>query len=362
MATNTVFIIGAGASCELGMPAGPQLKKKVKSSLDFKFERGYIQTSGSERILNEIQNMQRLGEINQSTFDKFFQSAKIFTKGLCFAPSIDNYLNAHETNKELVWLGKMAIVELILEAEKSALKKIWDSVQMRFEPRGLADTWYGKLFAILVQGKTREQIREVFTGTIFIIFNYDRAVELVFPLLLSAHYGVDDEEAIEAFRAAKIIHPYGQIGGLETDPRFSTRQFGNTSKSLRELALEINTFTEGEQDLKLKNQIDDAISEASRIVFLGYGFIEMNNSILTRPAIKKVTKIFGTSYGLSIPNRDAVKTSLANRFQIPTMFRGNATAENVVGWRPFAFSDMHLSEGTCSEFFDEYSLVLSLAP
>lgn len=53
--SKTVFIVGAGASCEAGLPSGDTLKERIAELLDIRFnDWGSDQISGDRRIVKAL--------------------------------------------------------------------------------------------------------------------------------------------------------------------------------------------------------------------------------------------------------------------------------------------------------------------
>jgi hypothetical protein len=101
---KTVFVIGAGAGVDIGMPTGLHLKDTISSL--FRTERGMI-----HKFPVQIQDfkylLQILSNINK---DENYQNAgDQIIKGLDLEYSIDNFLHKHYENKYIVAAGKLAI-------------------------------------------------------------------------------------------------------------------------------------------------------------------------------------------------------------------------------------------------------------
>jgi len=340
------------------MPVGQGLKSQIQGLLTFEFDDPISPSKGSKSIAYELERLYDEGKLNRSEFDRLYQAAGVASKGLGLAESIDSYLDLHRENKEVSLMGKMAIIEAILAAEEKAYKRIFNSEHTVIDLNFIEETWYAKLLRHLTRGKPKEDIDNIFKNISFIIFNYDRAVELIFPMLLSYLYDVDLETAVSSFEKATIIHPYGKVGNLLHPSQGWARGFGKKSKYLSEQALEINTFTEGESDITLAQSIDDAVARASTIVFLGYGFIEMNNSILMRAPIKKVERVFGTTKGLSNSDVTSISESIRYGFRQPRTVIIDSTSDKVIVRDRLSKESLYLTNKTCSAFFDEYRLTL----
>jgi hypothetical protein len=108
----TVFIIGAGASKELGMPLGHELLSSIQKILN------EIKTSNSftTELYNIVNDFNNCG-INQIKLQKEIKSME---SGLKQAISIDNYLFTHSSNFDKVTIGKYMIIEKLLQAESGS--------------------------------------------------------------------------------------------------------------------------------------------------------------------------------------------------------------------------------------------------
>lgn len=103
---KTVFVIGAGASHEIGMPLGEGLKGRISEFL--RWDRSY---SGG------LREMCKRG-LPDST--GFREAALAIVEGLPNAISIDNFLHTHAKNEMIVRVGKIAIVKCIIDSERES--------------------------------------------------------------------------------------------------------------------------------------------------------------------------------------------------------------------------------------------------
>jgi hypothetical protein len=115
---KTVFVIGAGASKEVNMPTGYELKEDISKRLKFK-EADERSFNGYGHAVDETINAalwywQKNGEGN------YFQAADTISSGLPFEISIDNFLDKHRDNAVIVSCGKLAITRAILDAEQKS--------------------------------------------------------------------------------------------------------------------------------------------------------------------------------------------------------------------------------------------------
>ena len=114
---RTLFIIGAGASQEVGFPVGSELAQIIGQKLTPR-EDGFGGVSNFE----DGQIFYELRRHYSNKITDFVQAAWRISGGIRLASSIDDFLNIHDKQPEITLLGKAAIVRAVLEAErKSAL-------------------------------------------------------------------------------------------------------------------------------------------------------------------------------------------------------------------------------------------------
>lgn len=61
---KTVFVVGAGASCEVGLPAGDKLKGIIGNKLNIRFENFSHLASGDPDIVEACRSIAGRGDIN----------------------------------------------------------------------------------------------------------------------------------------------------------------------------------------------------------------------------------------------------------------------------------------------------------
>lgn len=304
---KTLFIVGAGASCEAGLPSGEALKQRIAALLDIRFpdHDGY-QASGDERITQALRD--HIRSANENSINPYLQKAwRIRDVVPPAAISIDNYLDAHRGDKAMELCGKLAIVKAILDAEHDSLfqkveadedmQDLWEIDQ--FDLRALAGTWYLGFFQMLTENIARAEIESVFDNVSIITFNYDRCIERFLPQALSQYYELPYVEAVRIAKRLPIFHPYGTVGELPIHQQQGSVPFGGYGRPLLPLAERIKTFTEGLDDGEVLGRIHNAVLEAETLVFLGFAFHPSNMELLTPSGETRVKRIFATTYGLS---------------------------------------------------------------
>lgn len=108
---RTLFILGAGASAEVGFPMGRQLADGIATRLDILFKHGFEQTKGDAQLYGQFQ--QKYPQERQ----EYQAAAWRIRDGVRFASSIDDFLDIHNTDAKVQLIGKAAIVRSILQAE-----------------------------------------------------------------------------------------------------------------------------------------------------------------------------------------------------------------------------------------------------
>lgn len=112
--SKIVFILGAGASNEIGLPLGTDLKHFIADKLDIRFPDGYKQESGSYKIMDAVSKHSMKIENIDNTFstnvNDYLHQAWLIRDGMPQAISIDNYIDARRGNKMLELCGKLAVV------------------------------------------------------------------------------------------------------------------------------------------------------------------------------------------------------------------------------------------------------------
>src|SRR5262245_5959516 len=145
---QTLFVLGAGASYEAGLPVGTELAKTIQKKMDIRLgEFNNTIGSGDKDLYFHI----RRSHPQEADCDR---AARRIRDGLGGAQSIDDFLDIHRDNEQVNRYGKAAIVKSILEAERKS------KLYCRNEKNGLeefnfdhiADTWYVKFVSRLVRG------------------------------------------------------------------------------------------------------------------------------------------------------------------------------------------------------------------
>lgn len=346
MGENIVFVLGAGASKEVGLPTGFELKNIISHLLNIKFEYGIKQISGDLLIKNALEIHVRITKEPGTNLNTYLHQAWHITEALPQAISIDNFIDAQRGNDKIALCGKLAIVRSILQSERESRLYFEPPNSPKMNMSGLENSWFIPLFQLLSENCDKNDIKERLRSITFIIFNYDRCIEHFLYNGLQNYYRLTEEETKELIKSIKIYHPYGVVGTLPWLKSYRTIQFGGEPNptQLLELSKMIKTYTEGtDPESSEISEIREHMKNANKVVFLGFAFHELNMSLI-KPAKIDGTRIykikcFATTNGISFSDAQIVKDQLRwlfdDQVEILTDFK------------------------TCNKFFNDYWRSLS---
>lgn len=305
-AKKTVFVVGAGASAELDLPVGSQLKDIIAQKLDIRYTDGLRLTSGDYRIVDAIKNLTSNGQGQNAYYD----AGRSIANAMPLSISIDNFLHTHNHDVHTILMGKLGIVQSILEAE--AQSKIYNKRgdSQGFDLQNTKDVWLSTFCQMLCEGVELHNLDSIFENVAFIVFNYDRCLEHFLAHALTVYFKIQRSEAIKLVNKLTIIHPYGQVGRLpwQMDAEGGDVEYGDYelyTPKLLEIAKQIKTFTERIEDDAKMEQMRFLLSEAKVVTYLGFSYGEMNMKLM-KSRSRKTPFVFGTAFGISQPNIKAV--------------------------------------------------------
>lgn len=284
---RTVFIVGAGASVDFGIPLGSGLVDQIRIHL-----------------LESISNFDPEGAIAQAMHSNlqgdYSESAREVAAGMTAARSIDRFLDSRQGKDLTTLVGKCAIAHRLLEAER--ISPLSDKGQDPWENAHLAlyssrNTWLHKTFSILHEGIKPEDALEVFKSVSFITFNYDRCIERYLRLAFEHSMNLTRTEALRAANSVPLVHVYGTLGPLEDGDNDGIPYGASPSQTLHS-AQNIRTFTEGATP-EIRGKAMQLIDQAEQIIFLGFAFDRMNVDALFRQSVEPKVEIKGTMYQLA---------------------------------------------------------------
>ncbi|OAZ13425.1 hypothetical protein [Thalassospira indica] len=313
---KTVFVVGAGASYEFGLPLGVSLKDIISGKLRFSFNHRPMPETGDITLALQIKQM--ANETDGFSQAEYFRAAEAICRGLPLAISIDNFIDAHRGNLAIERIGKLAIFQSILEAERRSnlySEHIQNINAINLER--VSDTWIASLFRMASEGISKDEISDVFQNVGFISFNYDRCIEQFLEYALRAYYGVERDQAAGVVAKVPIIHPYGVLGSIFDRPNQRTLPFGERPDHLDmfELCHQLRTFTEQVNSDEELNSLRQLLSNAERIVFLGFAFHRQNLDLLAFGPAKNKIEVLGTTYGISEADTEVIHKDIWSLLQ-----------------------------------------------
>ncbi len=246
---------------------------------------------------------------------RYSDAAEIVARGVQGARSIDEFLQSHADNQEVQEVGKWAIASKIMEAERTS-RLNGDSGSLF---KNVSGTWYGQLFPLLVGGKNKHEFAESLANVGFVVFNYDRCLEWFFVVATSSYFSVDFREAAQLVGKLKVVHPYGHLGKL------ADITYGHLSLDVSAVAKNLRTYTET-TDNDVQDELDQLIHRATKLVFLGFAYHQMNMQLISYSHNLQTSKdCFGTASGMSDPDREYVRNMLSDEYGCPSPNVANST-------------------------------------
>lgn len=349
---RTVFVVGAGASKEVGLPTGEELLRIIGPMLDFRFRDPYGD-GGKGSFDPDLAECIRVQSNSQDERDRYFAAGRKIKHAIDLSSvnSIDEYLDTHNDDKYINFCGKIAIAKAILSHEKSSALGIRRTNDPFNDLPKIGLSWLSAFFRLLQPGASKKDMRDVFHNISFVVFNYDRCIEQYLLSALRAVYDIDLKTAVEILRTLKVFRPFGSLGPLpwqSSDGR-GVEFGGHTSQhNFNRIASSIRTFTEQTKDGDELAEIHDTISRADRLVFLGFAYRKSTLDLIAPPNNNTRRKIFGTAFEIPEPNLNVISINLWQRFVRARDYDNYDT------------SYIKLASATCAQLFRDYRLSLAI--
>lgn len=313
------FVLGAGASQEVGLPVGTTLRDQIASLLNITFDFGR-QKTGDSLVMAAIRECTQLPGAKEQDANAYVHACRRIRDALPQSISIDNLIDTHRGNGLIEICGKLGIARAILRAERQSSLYFDPSNKPRPDLSRVAKAWLTPFFQLLTENCPLPLLPERLKSTAFVIFNYDRCLEQFLFHSLQNVYGVTEQQALDLTRQLTILRPYGSVGALRSLGSGRSIPFGGEpdASQLLELALGVKTFTEGIDPAKSDIQtIREAVTSTQKLVFLGFAFHPSNIDLLfpleTRAVNGTSTRVFFTDKGLSSSATDDICSELERR-------------------------------------------------
>jgi hypothetical protein len=267
--SNTLLVIGAGASVPYGYPTGTQLLANVARKA-----RDYPKKFQDSQRYHDLAFVLETGQFE----------------------SIDEAL---AIRSDLAEEGKLLIALDLLRCERSGT----EVDQEKLSPNFKNSDWMLPLFRLLVRNEMPVKI---------VTFNYDRLLEHVFYRALMSRKTAPDDVA-EFFSRISILHAHGRLPKLPyelgNEPRTSFYHgFGEFFKSEDAKRIDylhirrkeiISNLRTAQESTTLADEIGNHISWADQFVFLGFGFHHDNMNLLEIVSSNRKPRLLATGFGLS---------------------------------------------------------------
>jgi hypothetical protein len=333
---NTVFVVGAGASHEFGLPLGRGLANQIAGKLNFGFERQMSLTRGDPDLYHVLSKHAAAKKEDRNIY---WRAGQKIAQGINLAYSIDDFIDSHAHDKAIELCGKLAIAQTILEAERASTL-MQDNQQEHPDFEALENTWIVAFMRMLRERVPRTAIERLFDNVAFVVFNYDRCIEQFLVHAVQLAYGLTLVEAIDVCDNLVIVHAYGQTGRLRFNPRLREDvAFGDAAAPLLKLTERIRTYSEQIEDQAELDPIRLLIGSAEVLVFLGFAFHEQNMLLLKPKPKGRAQHVYATTMGICEPDIQVVRNRLR-----PLMYKDVASID----------ARYNLYAGSSAAFFREY--------
>ncbi len=302
---KTVFVVGAGGSFEVGLPVGSTLKTRIAEKLDVK-NSGHF--TGDDAIVRSMAAKAKETGTYGSSMNRLVEAAQAIRGAMPLAISIDNYLNTHSHDEDIVMMGKFGITACILDAEANSTLRSYDAAyHMDFVD--IPDSWHNTFCKMLTENARVGDLDWIFDNVAIITFNYDRCIEHYLLAWLIKYMRIPYGEAAEICKRLPIFHPYGQVGLLPWQTtNGSGVRFGEppTEDNIRQISSQIRTFTERVEDTGMLANMRGYLSRAEQVIFMGFSFGKMNMELMTTDQDGPRKDVLGTVLYMSSPNKAEV--------------------------------------------------------
>jgi hypothetical protein len=306
--SKTTLIVGAGASCELGIVSSDELLLKIGQSFDFSRLGSETQTRDGLLLSQYLGKLAaRIGR-SEEDVHRAAERLRIASR---MGRSIDTVLDQHDTHPLIAACGKLAVVHFLAQSEAKSILRLTPRMAGDLPIQG-TETWLYQLGQLVTSGVPRSQVEKCFDELAIVAFTYDRSIEHFLPHAMVMAFGMSLQEA-QAIVAARlrIIHPYGTIGRLPWQPGDGAElEWGAENPwNIHNLAAGLRTSGEIMRDAQALMQMRAMVAGAKRIAFLGFGYQPQNMDMLIDFALSHDPEVIATVWGLS-------KTSLASVMRV----------------------------------------------
>jgi hypothetical protein len=311
---SIIFVVGAGASVDYGMPLGSDLVERIAKDTNFYFDHLSTLPTRGDKFLFEVLRHRFRHDPTNHKINRYLSAGQLLASVLTSAISIDDALYQLNETPEAVELGKACILRTILEKESKSTLRSESGTDRPAKDAG-KDGWIEQVFSMAITDLRQSEIKgSAFHNVTFINFNYDRCIEhYIYHALL--RIGLPPPDAKSTVEALTIIRPYGSLGPIFQGS--NSLPFGNFNQRQDFFPMidRIRTYTESEA-IHDREQTERLITDAAMVVFLGFGFHRQNLELLKpKETGFRNAHIIGTVVGIYHGNLPALSDSLRGLFR-----------------------------------------------
>lgn len=314
---NTVFIIGAGASHEFGLPVGEALMQQIQINSRFDTSHGQLMEGVDEIYHSLIDGYKNDGHAIKMRM----QAMAEIHRAIDHAGSIDEFINRHIDDPLIAEVGKLQIAYAISQAERQSNIATIVRQTESASPPDLSDTWIKPFTRMLFDGVRNSDVETLGNNITIICFNYDRCIETYLEYaIVKTFRDVSPDMARKIVKKINIIHPYGSLGDLRHHP------FGAEPTPERLWAMSENIVTWSESmNSDISPKIQDAMTNASTVIFLGFAFAPQNMKLLEVEngfdGTFQEVETFATAYGYNAVINERLTAKIIDLFpsEFPTI-------------------------------------------
>lgn len=262
-----LFVLGAGASAAYGFPNGRQLVHQILHT-------NLVNTFASFAAVLAITNDQLL---------KFQEDLRIAD-----LPSVDAFL---ENNPRYLKIGKLVVAFFLSQFE---------SYDRLYGPNR-EDNWYQYLVDKMLRNYPFSEIEN--NNISFITYNYDRSLEFyLFNALRRSNENITDKQCLDKLAKFRVLHIHGSLGKPKYLASSDGRSYeaGASPSQLLQSEQDIHIISEDVEKYVEFSLAYDMISDADRLLFLGFGYHPVNLQRLSLDKhLKPTADLWGTAFGLT---------------------------------------------------------------
>lgn len=312
MDTHTLFIVGAGASWDFGLPVGDVLATQIADR-----SKGLMQGDP----LSSGQTGPWLHKHHQGhALRPKMEALRKISERIYPAASIDRLINQNDHDEHIQEMGKVLIADCISEAERAGPLNLDNGEVVNLRQEDISKSWCDVFLKLLVKGEKWTSIDQMLGRNYSVIcFNYDRCLERYLISGVQQAFGLSYFGAWEkVYERLNIIHPYGHLGRLPSKAFDGDDgvPFGGRGVDPWHMASEIRTFTERETIEGRTAQIKKTVDGAHRIVFLGFSFEQMNMELM-QILQSHCRKVFASAKGINPTQAGEITLRVRHMLSVP---------------------------------------------